>query len=157
MVKNSPCNAGDMGSLPGWGTKIPQAAEQLSLQTTPSEPLEPRCHTGEASCCNDQSRCDTSRPACHNYWSPHTLVCVPQPESMPPNKRLHTTQHRSHMLQLRPDTARWIFKSFKFIVEIIYWNNLSYQTLYCVIYHIQTTSVICIFMSFIDQGTLLHS
>ena len=153
MVKNSPCNAGDMGSLPGWGTKIPQAAEQLSLQTTPSEPVPfgaPVPHWRGL-------MLQRPEPACHNYWSPHTLVCVPQPESMPPNKRLHTTQHRSHMLQLRPDTARWIFKSFKFILEIIYWDNLSYQTLYCVIYHIQTTSVICIFMSFIDQGTLLHS
>ena len=31
MVKNLPCNAGDVGSIPGQGTKIPQAAEQLSL------------------------------------------------------------------------------------------------------------------------------
>ena len=35
---NLPCNAGDMGLLPGRGTKIPQAAEQLSLQTTTAEP-----------------------------------------------------------------------------------------------------------------------
>ena len=27
VVKNPPCNAGDMGSIPGWGTKIPQATE----------------------------------------------------------------------------------------------------------------------------------
>ena len=25
MVKNLPCNAEDMGSIPGWGTKTPQA------------------------------------------------------------------------------------------------------------------------------------
>ena len=25
MVKNPHCNAGDVGSIPGWGTKIPQA------------------------------------------------------------------------------------------------------------------------------------
>ena len=31
MVKNLPCNAKDMGSIFGWGTKIPQVAEQLSL------------------------------------------------------------------------------------------------------------------------------
>ena len=27
VVKNLPCNAGDMGLLPGWGTKIPHDAE----------------------------------------------------------------------------------------------------------------------------------
>ena len=37
MVKNPPCNAGDMGSIPGWGTKIPYAAGQLSLCVTPTE------------------------------------------------------------------------------------------------------------------------
>ena len=30
MVKNLPYNAGDAGSIPGWGTKIPYALEQLS-------------------------------------------------------------------------------------------------------------------------------
>ena len=29
MVKNLPCSAGDTGSLPGRGTKIPHAMEQL--------------------------------------------------------------------------------------------------------------------------------
>ena len=30
VVKNSPCSAGHIGSLPGWGSKIPHVAEQLS-------------------------------------------------------------------------------------------------------------------------------
>ena len=30
MVKNLPCNAGDTGSIPGRGTKIPRATGQLS-------------------------------------------------------------------------------------------------------------------------------
>ena len=34
VVKNPPCNAGALGSVPGWGTKIPQAAEQLNPCTT---------------------------------------------------------------------------------------------------------------------------
>ena len=34
MVKNLPCNAGDAGLIPVWGTKIPQSAEQ----PTPSAP-----------------------------------------------------------------------------------------------------------------------
>ena len=30
MVKNLPSNAGDAGSIPGWGTSFPHAAGQLS-------------------------------------------------------------------------------------------------------------------------------
>ena len=30
-LKNLPSNAGDVGSIPGWRTKIPHAAGQLSL------------------------------------------------------------------------------------------------------------------------------
>ena len=30
VVKNLPSNAGDEGSIPGWGTKIPDATGQLS-------------------------------------------------------------------------------------------------------------------------------
>ena len=30
VVKNPPCNAGDMGSIPGQGAKIPHDAEQVS-------------------------------------------------------------------------------------------------------------------------------
>ena len=38
VVKNPPCVAGDMGSIPGQGTKIPQASEKLSLQVAATEP-----------------------------------------------------------------------------------------------------------------------
>ena len=37
MVKNPPSNAGDVGSIPGRGTKIPHAAGQLSLRATATE------------------------------------------------------------------------------------------------------------------------
>ena len=37
VVKNLPCNAGDLGSIPGWSTKIPCATEQLSLCGTKRE------------------------------------------------------------------------------------------------------------------------
>ena len=30
VVKNLPCNAGTMGSVTAWGTKIPHAMEQLN-------------------------------------------------------------------------------------------------------------------------------
>ena len=38
-VENLPSNAGDLGSIPAWRTKIPQASGQLSLGTTAREGL----------------------------------------------------------------------------------------------------------------------
>ena len=37
VVKNPPYNAGDAGSIPGQGTKIPHAAGQLSRLATTTE------------------------------------------------------------------------------------------------------------------------
>ena len=39
MVKNPPHNAGDAGSIPDWGTKIPHASEQLQPLTLQLENL----------------------------------------------------------------------------------------------------------------------
>ena len=39
-VKNLPCNAGDMASIPDQGTKNPPAAEQLSQGATTIEPIK---------------------------------------------------------------------------------------------------------------------
>ena len=47
MVKNPPSNAGDVGLIPGQGTKIPHDAGQPSLCA-----LEPAHHNGEPGCCN---------------------------------------------------------------------------------------------------------
>ena len=41
VVKNPPCNSGDAGSTPGWGTKIPHAMEQL-IPPQPESPYVPR-------------------------------------------------------------------------------------------------------------------
>ena len=41
VVKNPPCNAGDVGSVPGQGTKIPHAVKEPSPQATTPEPA---CH-----------------------------------------------------------------------------------------------------------------
>ena len=38
VVKDSPCNAGDAGSIPGWETKMLHAVEQLSLRVATTEP-----------------------------------------------------------------------------------------------------------------------
>lgn len=44
VVKNLPCNAEDMGSIPGWGTKIPYNTEQLSLNSATTEPRSYDAH-----------------------------------------------------------------------------------------------------------------
>ena len=38
VVKNLPCNAGDMGSVSGRGSEIPQAVEQRGLSIATTEP-----------------------------------------------------------------------------------------------------------------------
>ena len=37
VVKKLPSHAGDMGLIPGWGTKIPDAAKQLNPHATTGE------------------------------------------------------------------------------------------------------------------------
>ena len=39
MVKNLPCSAGDLGSMPGQGTETPHGSEQPSLCTTSTESI----------------------------------------------------------------------------------------------------------------------
>ena len=63
MVKNPPSNAGDAGSIPHRGTKIPHATGQLRLHAATTEPVHhnyrahvlfsPRATTREKPvCCN---------------------------------------------------------------------------------------------------------
>ena len=42
VVGSCPSNAGDMGSIPDQGTRIPHASEQLSPCATTAEPACPR-------------------------------------------------------------------------------------------------------------------
>ena len=54
VIKNPACNAGDTGSIPVWGTKIPHATEQLSLLAT-TELMHFRAHVPQgkdAAWCN---------------------------------------------------------------------------------------------------------
>ena len=57
VVKNPPCNAGDTGLIPGWGTKVPRALEEWSPHGATTEAKEPRlerpCTPGK-----DLTRCD---------------------------------------------------------------------------------------------------
>ena len=64
VVKNSPSNAGELGSNPGGGTKIPHATGQLSLGTTSTELARSRAHVPQLEC----PCAATIEPACHS-WS----------------------------------------------------------------------------------------
>ena len=77
VIENLTCNAGDTGSIPGWGTEIPHAAEQLSLHATTREPA----------CCNHRRR-------------------VLQLQSLLHKEISHMTQQSSFVPQLRPDAAK---------------------------------------------------
>ena len=55
MVKNPPANVRDMGSIPGPGTKISHAAEQINPCATTTEPV----------LCNNRSHC-SQKPVRHS-------------------------------------------------------------------------------------------
>ena len=50
VVKNLPSNAGDVGSIPSRGTKIPHAVGQLSPHTATRE--KPACRNKDPACRN---------------------------------------------------------------------------------------------------------
>ena len=58
VIKNPPCNTGDVGSIPGQGTRIPRAAGQLSLQVPSLEAT-----TRESVCLNGRSDMMQLRPS----------------------------------------------------------------------------------------------
>ena len=63
VVKNPPSNAGDAGSIPGQGTKIPHAAGQLGPRAATTEPA----HSGAcASQLKSSPRAVMKDPTCHN-------------------------------------------------------------------------------------------
>ena len=55
MVKNPPCNVGDVDSIPGLGTKIPNATEQLSPHATATKTLSPS---------RESVHCNKNNPMC---------------------------------------------------------------------------------------------
>ena len=58
MVKTPPCNAGDLGSISGRETKIPQAAEQLTPHATTTEAHTPQLESPRAQHNKDPACCD---------------------------------------------------------------------------------------------------
>ena len=72
MVKHLPCGAGEVGSTPGGGTKIPPATEQPSPHSAasggPTPQLKDLCH-------NESSR-DTAKSQCSQTINKKTLKKV---------------------------------------------------------------------------------
>ena len=70
MVKSLPSNAGDMGSIPGQGTKLPNAARLPSPRPTTTEPRQPLLQTLNAldPVCpfKKNTTCDSKDPECGN-------------------------------------------------------------------------------------------
>ena len=70
MVKNPPSDAGDVGSIPSWGTKIPHATGQLSPRAADYRAHAPQLerenpHTTtreKPACQNERSRMPQLRP-----------------------------------------------------------------------------------------------
>ena len=60
VVKNPPSNAGDVGSIPGWGTKIPHATGQLS-------PHVPQLQLARL---NERALPQTTEPTCSGAPAP---------------------------------------------------------------------------------------
>ena len=66
VVKNLPSNARDMGSIPGRGTKIPHATEQLSPRATTREKAECHNYRALAPQLERNPRATRKDPACRN-------------------------------------------------------------------------------------------
>ena len=72
VVKNSLCTAGDTGSIPGRGTTILHAAEQLSTHTTTRESL----HRKERSCAQQLMQPNKERRKECQFWDPLIVYII---------------------------------------------------------------------------------
>ena len=89
MVRNPPCNAGDAGSILGWGTKIPHTAELVSSSTTNYWSPHLCATTSKSVCLNKRSHMPQLRPnsakeinqfssvtqSCPTLWDPLDCTC----------------------------------------------------------------------------------
>ena len=110
VVNKPPCNAGNMASIPGWGTKISHATEQQSSMTATSVPM----------CRNQSPHAMTEDRLCHSRaragWRKGTFLLVRT------DKTWSTGEGNGRPLQYsclenpritikkakRPDTAKYI-------------------------------------------------
>ena len=72
MVKSPPSSAGDAGSIPGGGTRVPHATGQLSQRAATTEPACSRAHAPQI----ESQRATTTEPMLPG-------ACVPQLERSP--------------------------------------------------------------------------
>ena len=103
VVKNPPYNAGDAGSLPGRGTKIPHAMGQLSPRATATElaHLKERAHVLQTT--------EPRRPGARApQLERENLHATTREKPKQCNNRSRVPQKRSCVPQLRPDTAKKI-------------------------------------------------
>ena len=90
LVKNPPCNAGDVGLIPAWGTTIPHATEQLHPCTTTGEPVCPNEKIPRAAIKTQCSQIkptkeDICLPSARKYWykSVMSMMSVRYPYAVP--------------------------------------------------------------------------
>ena len=106
MVKNLPYNAGDAGSTPGQGTKIPHAVGQLSLCATTTEL---NASTREPGAANYRAhalcspRTTTTEPTCPGAYAPQLEKRKPAATT---GEKPVRCNKRSRVPQLRPDVAK---------------------------------------------------
>ena len=84
VAKNPPANAGDTGLAPGWGTKIPRAAEQLS--STSCDYWSPCAATRELTRYNGRTK--TQNIQIHKIKK--------KKSSFPPCRERHTGNQKEH-------------------------------------------------------------
>ena len=113
VVKSPPYNAGDAGSIPGQGTKIPHAAGQLSPRATTTElvpQLENACAANYRAHTLWNLRATTTEPTCPGACSPQLEKRNPhattREKPVHHNERSRMSQRRSLVPQLRPDAAK---------------------------------------------------
>ena len=129
VVKNLPSNAGDTGSIPGQGTKIPHAMGQIS---------SPR-HNYWVCVPQLESPCAANYRA-HVPWSLCTTTRE-KPVCCNENERSRVSQRGSRVLQLRPDTAKNNRKIKK--RSLTYWKCIhSHLVLNCRMNQINSTLII---------------
>ena len=76
MVENLPSSAGDVGSIPGWGTKIPHATKPTHSNKDPEQPKKEKFYSASWSVNNrEPTRTGISGHLQCPTWENGWLVC----------------------------------------------------------------------------------
>ena len=99
MVKNPPSSAGDAGSIPGPGTKIPHAAGQLGPRATTTEPTRPGACAQQLE--RENPRVTTrEKPACCNEEPALQLRPDAAKKKRTRYELIHSPVHDAHKTQI---------------------------------------------------------